>query len=506
LFFALALAVAMPTTALAAPIIQGGNTAQGEAVVVAYYESDEVAIGDEESVVIGLSLYDDDTFEMAVDLLDGEDPSVAYGDYEENDDGVLLTLIGADNADFDEPTDMQLTWDADDSLIIPGTPDGLFGEEDVILYETDAPVDDSDTSGDTSDDTGDDTSDDTGSDVAVELGGVYISPVQPTDSSDGVVYLLNLLPDGSASLNSDYLNLEVPIFEVGTWTDNGDDTATVEITGTVDTTYDDPIVLDFTVGDSGELVLENVSLYPLSLLGTDMSGDDSSDVSGDIGDDTGTEDSSVYTYVAEATLAGEEDSTYIYMLLYDDGTVALTDQEGTGTLYGEWTYEDEVLSVSLTSDDESDLDEPLDLVFELSDDGSLVATDYPTDVFGEDGLTFYSADDSSEADGEFYFYESDTLPSEDSEGIVISLILSEDGAAMVSTDSMNGEDPYLEYGEWTRDDAGAVIITINEGPDGAYDEPYVFTFEEDPDDLSLNLTDESVEVFGDAGLVLNRIQ
>ena len=42
----------------------------------------------------------------------------------------LSNLVGADNEDFDEPTELELTYDADDSLVIPGSADSLFGEED----------------------------------------------------------------------------------------------------------------------------------------------------------------------------------------------------------------------------------------------------------------------------------------------------------------------------------------------------------------------------------------
>jgi hypothetical protein len=315
--------------------------------------------------------------------------------------------------------------------------------------------------------------------------------------------MLNLLPDGDASLSSDYLNLEPPLFEVGTWTDNEDGTVTVEIVGTIDEDYDDAIIIDFTVGEYGELMVDEVYLYPLTIL-TYLSDDTLDD-----GSEIGEEESDVLIFVAEVTLPDEEEAIYVYMWLYDDGSVILTDEEETGSLYGEWTYEEEVLYVSITGDDEDEYDEPIELVFEYNDDGALEATEYPVEVFGEDGLVFYSIEDSEESgvtEGEFYVYESDELPSTETDGIIISLILSEDGSAQISTDFMNDEDPYLEYGEWTRDEDGAVILTINEGPEGVYDEPYVFTFEENEDDLSLLLLEESIEVFGDVELVLHRIE
>lgn len=491
MFFILTLAIGLPATALAAPAAQPGDDAE----LVAYYETDEISMEDSDSAVAYLELYDDQAFELTIDFVSGdENDSTGYGEYEETDDGVVLTILGADDEDFDESIEVELSYDDDDSLVYTGSADGMMGEEDIVFYEAD--VETADDTDDTGDDTGEETGDDSGEEGSFEIGGVYISPIQANDDSSSVVYLLNLLPDGTASLNSDYLNLEAPVFEIGTWVDNGDNTVSVTITGTPDETYDDEILIDFTVGDYGELVLDELSLYPLSWLSEDTS------------EEGTTEESDVQIYVAEVQLPDEDAPTNVYMLLYDDGTVLLTDEEQTSTLYGEWTWEDDVLSVSIIGEDEEDFDEPVALAFEAGDDDSLVATEYPVEVFGEDGLTFYPADDDegSTSGEEFFIYESEQLPSEDTDGIIVSLVLSGDGLALISTDYMNDEEPYLEYGEWTRNEDNIVTVTITEGPDGVYDEPYVFTFEENEDDLSLTLTEESIEVFGDAGLVLNRVE
>ncbi len=247
LFFALTLAIGLPTPAFAAAVGQGDTTAESEAVVLYYYESEVIAIDETDSIVIGLSLYDDATFEMSIDLLDGADSTMGNGDYEETDEGILLTLLGADGEEFDEPTELELVYDADDTLLLVGTADGMFGEEDVILYPADAPI---------IDESVDDTAAPTNNDLVYALGGVYISPLQPSETTDGVVYMLNLTADGDASFSSDYLDLEAPIFELGTWTDNGDNTVTVEIVGTAEEDYDDAIILDFEVGNYGELMTE----------------------------------------------------------------------------------------------------------------------------------------------------------------------------------------------------------------------------------------------------------
>jgi hypothetical protein len=487
LFFVLLLAVGVPATGLAAPVAQGSSTAENEAVLVTYYESDVIPSDDTDGIVAGLSFYDDDTLELALDYLDGEEPVVAYGEYEETGDGVLVTLFGADDEEFDEPIELELLFDADETLVVLGTPGGLLGDEDVILYPVDVAAGD--------DEAGDE-------DLAYAVEGVYVSPIQFDESSNSmVVHLLNLLPDGEASLSSDPLNLEPPMFELGMWTDNGDGSVTLEVLGTVEEEYAESILLEFEVGEYGELMLGDLLLYPLSLLGQNVD-EDTSDVEG-----------GVTIYVTELTNPDADESILIYMMLNNDGTVILIDENETGALYGGWATEDETLVVFITGDGEVDFDEPLEMLFEIDEENALVATEYPVEIFGEEGLIFYPAGEGDDegmsegvSEGGFYAYESDLLPSEETDGIVISLVLGENGSAFFSVDLMDGEDPILQYGEWTSDDDGAVIVTITEGPDGEYDEPIVLIFEEDEDDFSLVLVEESVELFGDAGLVLHSIE
>lgn len=498
LLFAMVWAVSIPTAALAAPATQGLTTPTDEAVLIAYYETEEFSPADEGSGMIGLSFYDDDTFIMDITpITSDEDPVAGYGEYEVTDDGVTITLIGADGEDFDEPTEIELLWDADDTLVVPGEPDGIFGEMDVIFYPIEIEGDE-----DSSDGLDDDADVDSDDDISFAISGVYISPLQPYDGSDGVVYLLNLLDSGDASLNSDYLDLEAPIFETGTWEENEDGTVTVIILGTVDEEYDDPIYIELAVGEFGELMLESFSFYPIEFLNF-LEEDETAD------EELGSEDTDVFIYVAEVDTPGEDEPIYIYMFLYDDGSVIMTDADETTTLYGDWTFEEEILAVSLTTDGETEFDEPGELVFELNEDDALVATEYPVDVFGEGELIFYPSDESEEAGdtaGDFYFYESDPLPSLETDGIIISVVLSGEGDALVSTDYMDDEETYMEYGTWTRDDDGNIVIAVTGSQDEDYDEPFVFTFSEDDDDLSLTLIEESTEIFGEEGLVLYRIE
>lgn len=357
LFFVLALAVSLPMPALAAPVRQA--TVVDEALLVAYYES-EVIDDEGIEIIVGLAFYDDGAFELSLNLVDEEEFLSARGEFVETDDGLLLTVLTVEDEPVDELVELEAVWDADDSLVILGGPDGPLGEEDIILYAVALE----------------------GEEEVIGLDGVYISAIQPSETSAGVVYLINLLPEGDASMSSDYLDLNPPVFEVGTWVDNGDDTVTLEIVGTIDEEYDEPIVIDFEVGASGELTVADLVLYPLIWLTTDIGAQEEETVVVEY-----------LTYVGEFVMPDSDELVVLTMLLYDDGSVSITDEEGTATVYGEWTLDETTLFIALLEDDDGALEEVIELVFEADEEGAWVAVDYPVDIFGEDGLVFYPVDE-----------------------------------------------------------------------------------------------------------------
>lgn len=357
LFFVLALAVSLPMPALAAPVRQA--TVVDEALLVAYYES-EVIDDEGIEIIVGLAFYDDGAFELSLNLVDEEEFLSARGEFVETDDGLLLTVLTVEDEPVDELVELEAVWDADDSLVILGGPDGPLGEEDIILYAVALE----------------------GEEEVIGLDGVYISAIQPSETSAGVVYLINLLPEGDASMSSDYLDLNPPVFEVGTWVDNGDDTVTLEIVGTVDEEYDEPIVIDFVVGASGELTVADLVLYPLIWLTTDIGAQEEETVIVEY-----------LIYVGEFVMPDSDELVVLTMLLYDDGSVSITDEEGTATVYGEWTLDETTLFIALLEDDDGALEEVIELVFEADEEGAWVAVDYPVDIFGEDGLVFYPVDE-----------------------------------------------------------------------------------------------------------------
>ncbi len=88
----------------------------------------------------------------------------------------------------------------------------------------------------------------------------------PAASSPGRDITLNLKPDGSVELSTDYLNGEAPIVEIGTWQDDNDGTATVTLTGRPGgQAYDTPNVITFRLV-KGELI---AVVYDINLYGSE---------------------------------------------------------------------------------------------------------------------------------------------------------------------------------------------------------------------------------------------
>jgi hypothetical protein len=95
--------------------------------------------------------------------------------------------------------------------------------------------------------------------------GIY-KAMLPAASSPGRDITLDLKPDGSVELSTDYLNGEAPIVEIGTWQDNNDGTATVTLTGRPGgQVYNTPNVITFRLV-KGELI---AVVYDINLYGSE---------------------------------------------------------------------------------------------------------------------------------------------------------------------------------------------------------------------------------------------
>ncbi len=154
---------------------------------------------------------------------------------------------------------------------------------------------------------------------------------------------------------------------------------------------------------------------------------------------------------------------------------------------GAWVQIGDELSVTLTGRGDLTYETPEQIVFTEQADGSLEATEYDINVYGNEGLTLLPAapagDVATGADitgasaitteSLAGVYSSGQMPAADTPGLVMTLTLNDDDTAAISTDYMNDEPAVEEVGEWTLNDDGTVTLAITGMVDQPYDEAQV---------------------------------
>jgi len=68
----------------------------------------------------------------------------------------------------------------------------------------------------------------------------------------------------------------------------------------------------------------------------------------------------------------------------------------------------------------------------------------------------------------------------------VSLTLSPDGTATMTTDLLDGKPAKVEKGVWEKDSAGAITLTLKEADGKAYDKPVVLTFKQEGDKVTVS--------------------
>ena len=224
--------------------------------------------------------------------------------------------------------------------------------------------------------------------------GYYQSDVLPAADSPGLQVALILYDDGSAEVYSDYLNDEPPIIEVGEWAQNDDGTLTLTVTGTTEVTYQQPISLTFQVSDDGALVVPGEAGGPFGEAGlvlnpTDLPTDAVAMNEAMPAEITIPPDARAYQ--SDIMPALDTPGFQITLLLYDDGTLEMIsdnlNQTDIITEIGDWIQSDDgTITVTLTGQPDSTYAEPIELVFDMNEDGSLSLVD-EDGLFGDEGLT-----------------------------------------------------------------------------------------------------------------------
>ncbi len=361
-----------------------------------------------EGETVSISLFDDGTMQGTSEFADGSDSIIYAGSWGDNgDDTVSLFIEVVDGESIGaEPFEVVYDVVGDTELNAPDTTD--FGDDGMTLtLEESDPVafadeaaamgtsaDDSEVMTDTAELT------DTAAMTEVVTPGVFVTNEL---DSDGVPVALfaYLNEDGTfQSVATLFDGATLPITQLGSWVDNGDGTVTITAEQELSSTVDGPAAvdmpessaLDFTI--SGNMLEgEEFTLFSLSSAVEKLSGFAGA-VEEDMASESADEESDAETSVGVTLFMSpmsEIVAGYINVLvLADDGTASFTfgpteDDEPTIQV-GTWSADDDgIITVELTQDDSgADLDAPATIVFEPDADGNLVATDFDTDIYGDE--------------------------------------------------------------------------------------------------------------------------
>ena len=360
----IALALVGLRPALAAP--------QQQEVTPGIYTSEPVTLPSGSEVDFSLFLSEDGSAGFITSLTDQSDSYNEYGDWEMTDDGLVsVTLTGDDEAEYDEPYTTTFSQDGD-TLTTVDFDTEYFGEDgfSVTLAMTEEEL--------------------MASEADAGVGGMYTSEAIVAEDGSVGVALLYLAEDGTAQGNINYFDgVTPPDVQLGAWTDNEDGTITllldnmlqVSADGAEPVEMDEPVERDYEVGDEGELVGENLTLYPLTSV--ELGAEEDAAATDDVG---------YVSFSSEELTSADTPGLVISFTFYEDGSFeAASDymnDEPAVMEYGSWEEDDDAnATVTITGDDNGDYEQPLVFTVVSQDDGSILAVN--EEVFGADGLVLW---------------------------------------------------------------------------------------------------------------------
>lgn len=535
-------------TALAAPAHAPAR--QSGAVLPGIYVSEAMTADDGTAYNISVILLGDGSAAMVFATAD--ESETAVGAWEEDDGAVTVTLTGTETETFDEPvvTTFEVEGDVLTAVEYDETIFGADGfsvtlsvsEEELAAAEDQGLADE-------------------GSSSPAPVGGIYSSDV--VDLGAPSVWLLNLNEDGTFQAGAVIFDGETDLSSVtGTWVAGEDGTLTLtseqELYATEDggtdvgeSDQEEPLVL--TVGADGTLSAAEEATGGVPLVFYPHQPSVAAHAQAEATDAVG-----VRIFVSDILPAADTPGRVISLALADDGGAALAtsylNDEPAVVEDGYWVENDDgTLTVTLVGNEDEEYAEPTVITFELADD-TLTAVDYDETLYGEAELTLTLVPDegqtapdpldipsgggAAESDAEaaapgalegaaeaapgdlemvpaafaeafaleegidagILVYQSDVLPAADTSGRQITLALSDDGAAEMSTDYLNDEPPIVEIGAWAGSGDETITVTLTGREDLEYDEPTVIVFAVEGDTLTAIDYDEAL--YGSEGLTL----
>ena len=362
------------------------------------FVSDILPSADTDGLQLTVALNDNGSATLSSDSMNGEDPVVEMGSWvasQKDQSQLTLTLTGTAESEYDNPVEMVFDVDQTQGTLTAVEYDtDLYGQDGFTLT--------------LSENAGDQSQPQTGQ-TSVEqsvqpdvIAGVYSSELLPAADSPGLVITLYLMENGNAEQVSNYLNGDFPVVELGTWTDNGDDTVTATMSGTLEAgkngselkAYDTPseTTLDVLL-DS--LYMDNIFLFKLTQEdlsnGPDQSTSDATSNVDSTSTETPTIGSDTLVFASDALASAASPDMMVTLELDTDGTVYLTTDYADGQdpliEVGDWQNDQQagVVQVTITGTEDADYDQPIEMTFELHDN-TLSALDYDKKLYGKDGL------------------------------------------------------------------------------------------------------------------------
>lgn len=322
----------------------------------------------------------------------------------------------------------------------------------------------------------------------------------PAASSPGRDITLSLKLDNSAELSTDYLNGEVPIIETGSWQDNGDDTATLSLSGRADgVVYEAPTVIIFQLSGSTLTAVE----YDQSLFGSEgltLTRQESAAPQNQAA-------VGIYKALLPAASSPGIDST---LYLNIDNTVRLVEDYLNGepaiVEVGNWRGAGSQVEVSLSGREGGTVyDAPNIISFTL--DGDTLATTPDEDSYGSAGRRYIRFDALATGQQTVPYDPAGAAqamsqnlagiykgfsPAASCCGLDWTLFLNPDNKASLKSDYLNGEAPLVEAGTWALSD-NTLSVTLADAQS-----PYTFQVADGV------LISNDFSIFGEAPLRLYR--
>ncbi len=449
----------LPAVALAAThaptVAQETPAAEAEAPQV--FVSELLPAASSPGRLITLTLDPDATATLSSNYLNGEAPIVEVGTWATDESGALLvSLSGTADVDYDAPVEFTFAQAEDGSLTATSWDESRYGSEGLAL----APAQN------------------------LEIAGAYVSDTLPAASSPGREITLELAPDGTAALSTDFLNDEEPIVEIGSWSADAETgEVSVSLTGRADSVYEAPIEWTFAMGEEGGLT---ATAWDETLFGSE-----GLSLARAAEEEVGPADG---VWVSNILPAASSPGQVVLLILYPDGSL----QSSTWYLNNELPIIEEgswvdggdgAVTVTITGSTEREYETAQELVFAY-DGETLTYLSLVLNRLQEEG-----ASGNAEA---VAFYTSDVLPAASSPGLQRSLIFYDDGSVQMVSDYLNGEEPVIELGTWTQNEDDTLRVELTGTAETDYSEPLALTFA--LADGALTATEWDTSIFGADGL------